>query len=213
MCVHGQEQNDKLSIEGQGQLRFYWVDKPETIVQTEVIVVNITPKLVRVLLSQPDEIYNLSPEMFEDLLLDRLLAMGFGVSRVGKHTNQKDGGVDIIAWPERLTFPFLMGIQAKHHRSPVKKTGPGPVRELQGAVQNFGFNAGVLVTNTTFTPDAQWAAKQQPLLVRLRDLDDIQRWLKDDFLDEYDWREMPEQVEVCPGITIQIPKPKIISSK
>ena len=137
--------------------------------------------------------------------------MGYSVTRVGGHSYHKDGGIDVVACPENDAFPFLMAVQIKHHRSPTRKTGPGPVRELRGVVKSgFPFNAGVLVTNTTFTPDAHWAASQTPMLVRLRDMKDIQRWLEGNFLDEYDWREMPEQIEVCPGVIVRIPKPKML---
>jgi len=99
-----------------------------------------------------------------------------------------------------------MAIQAKHHRSPKYKTGPGPVRELLGVVQSLPFNAGVLVTNTTFTPDAKWVAQQKPHLMQLRDIYDIRRWLENNFLDECDWRNFPDQIVICPGVVIPLPK-------
>ena len=101
-----------------------------------------------------------------------------------------------------------MAIQAKHHRSPEYKTGPGPVRELLGVLQNLPFNAAVLVTNTTFTPDAKWVSQQKSHLMRLRDIHDIRRWLENNFLDEYDWRNFPDQIMVCPGVVIPLPKGK-----
>jgi hypothetical protein len=58
-----------------------------------------------------------------------------------------------------------------------------------------------------FTPDAKWFAEQRPKLIRLRDIHDIRRWLENNFLDEYDWREIPDEIVVCPGITVHIPKP------
>jgi hypothetical protein len=98
-----------------------------------------------------------------------------------------------------------MAIQAKHHRSVKQKTGPSEVHDLLGVVQTFSFNAGVLVTNTTFTPDAKWIASQKSTLLRLRDIDDIKLWLENKFLDEYNWREMPNKIEICPGIVIYLP--------
>jgi len=132
--------------------------------------------------------------------------MGFGVERVGGHSFHKDGGVDVVAWPNVSEFPFLMAVQAKHHQSPQRKTGPSAVRELLGVVQGGPFNIGVLVTNTTFTPDAVWVAEHHPLLMRLRDIYAIKRWLQNGFLDEYDWCKIPEQIHICPGVVIQLPK-------
>jgi hypothetical protein len=134
--------------------------------------------------------------------------MGFGVKQVGGHTYRKDGGIDIVAWPKQPEFPFFMAVQAKYHHSPKYKTGSPAIRDLISVVQNFPFHAGVLVTNTTFTPDAKWFAKQHSSIIRLRDIQDIRRWLENNFLDEYDWREIPEKIEVCPGIIIEIPRTK-----
>jgi hypothetical protein len=217
-CVEGEKVTlPEAKAEERFSLRDYWLkdwqqgDEHEavTLVETEVFVANISPDLLKALLEDPNEIYNLSPETFELLICDRLQEMGFGVSRVGKHSYHKDGGIDIVAWSEGLAVPFLLAIQAKHHRSPKLKTGPNPIRELQGVLQHHPFNAGVLITNTTFTPDAEWVAQLKPMLVRLRDIHDIRRWLENNFLDEQDWREIPEKIEVCPGVIVQIPKPKI----
>jgi hypothetical protein len=212
VCFHGKEGYE----EAHKGLRNYWIERlgvqlptePITIVETTVHVVNITSDIINVLCSDPNEIYQLTPSAFEELIGDRLQAMGFSITQVGGHSYHKDGGIDLIAWLPKAEFPFFMAIQAKHHRSPKYKTGPGPVRELLGAVQSLPFTAGVLVTNTTFTPDAEWVAQQKPHLMHLRDIYDIRRWLENDFLDECDWRNFPDQIVVCPGVVISLPKGK-----
>jgi restriction endonuclease Mrr len=221
ICVHGEEYVQQREQEKKEWLKNYWTSSASTptvvqqslcgdeqveVLQTKVHLANITAELIKLLSNDPEQIYQLSPKVFEELICDRLQEMNFGIARGGNHTFQKDGGVDIIAWPERSTFPFLMAVQVKHHRSPQYKTGPGDVRDLLGVIQSLPFNAGVLVTNTTFTPDAKWFANQRKSLLRLRDIGDIKRWLENNYLDEYDWREMPEFIEVCPGVVIQIPK-------
>jgi hypothetical protein len=69
-------------------------------------------------------------------------------------------------------MPFLMAVQARHVIHQNGKIGPAPLRELLGSVQTHGFNAGLLVTNTSFTPDALWLAQQRAFLLRLGDIDD-----------------------------------------
>jgi hypothetical protein len=65
------------------------------------------------------------------LIANRLENMGLSVQLVGD-VNRKDGGVDIIAYPNRgCGFPFLLAIQAKHHRSS-RKTGAPDVRDFHG---------------------------------------------------------------------------------
>lgn len=170
-----------------------------------VEVCNVTLDLLRLLERRPEELSQIDPEMFEALVADRLRSMGMGVQRVGK-TNRKDGGVDIVAWPERLlTVPFLLAVQVKH-RSTGKPVGPGPVRDLQGVLSRLPCEVGMLVTNTEFTADARWVANQRPTLVRLRDFADVMRWIRGDFLGEMAWQEIPEAIELAPGIMVKIPK-------
>lgn len=176
-----------------------------------VHIADVTGDLVALLLADPEEIYRITPETFELLICDRFDEMGFSVKQVG-HTFQQDGGIDIIAWKEDTPFPFLLAVQAKHHRSPEYKTTPREVREMKGTLRP-PFAGGVIVTNTTFTPSAKWFAEQEPVLVTLRDITHIRRWLINDFLGEEEHREMPSKIEVCPGITIIISEPPIIKPK
>ena len=190
-----------------GQLSLFGLpDEPIQIVQTEVHVVSITEKLIAQLAKSPNEICSLTPNLFEELVCDRLLKMGFDLERVGGSTFHKDGGIDIVACNRNSPFPFLMAVQVKHHKSPQFKTGPDVVRAMLGVIQFTGFNAGVIVTNTTFTPDARWIAAQRSTLIRLRDTNDIRRWLEEQYLDEVNWQELPNEIEVCPGVIISIPK-------
>jgi len=153
---------------------------------------------------------SLTPERFQYLVADRLEHMGMGVQLVG-NINRKDGGVDIIAYPETGSIvPFLLAVQVKHHRTP-RKTSVGDVRDLSGVINsnNLPFHMGMLVTNTSFTADASWFAENNQKLLRMRSLPDLQRWFKNDFVNEAEWREIPNSVELAPGISISIPKPKI----
>jgi hypothetical protein len=181
----------------------------EAIVRRTIVrLIGVTRRLEPQLLT--DEalhhfLYGLHPEEFEELVLDRFLAMGMEAKRVG-HSRAKDGGVDIVFWPGTSTpVPYLGAVQVKHTRSPVKKIGPEVVRGLSGVLHNQPFHIGMIVTNTSFTPDAQWFAQQQRSLIRLRDMRDLTRWIASEFTDEAEWREMPHKMELCPGVTIDLP--------
>ena len=165
----------------------------------------ITTDLLRLIDEDPNEMSRLDPSTFEALVADRLRAMGMGVKRVGE-TNRKDGGVDILAWPEQLaSVPFLIAVQVKHTRRR-RSLGPQPVRELQGVLSRLPCEIGMLVTNTAFTADAQWAASNNSTIIRLRDMLDLMRWVRGDFLGELEWREIPDTIEMAPGIRIDVPK-------
>lgn len=169
-----------------------------------VELIDIGQILSEQLAKEQSLIYQISPEDFEEFICDRLYAMGFEPSRVGP-TNRKDGGVDILFWPRlRGAFPFLGAAQVKHHRNPNNKEGPATVREFAGTIAGHPINAGLLVTNTSFSPDAAWFAREHAKLLRLRDIDDIRRWLLNNFGDEEEWREIPTSIELCPGVIIKI---------
>ena len=170
----------------------------------QVELVGIGPVLSEQLAKEPTLLHRISPEEFEEFICDRLFAMGFEPRRIGA-TNRKDGGVDVLFWPRlRGAFPFLGAAQIKHHRDPRTKEGPATVREFAGTLAEFPFNAGLLVTNTSFSPDAEWFAHKHAKLLRLRDFNDIRRWLFNNFDDDAEWREIPASIELCPGIIIRI---------
>lgn len=172
--------------------------------RTYVQLVNVTAALAERILNDYEEIYRIDPESFEYLIQDRLCAMGMEAERVS-HTFRKDGGVDIVFWPRKpFPIPFLGAAQLKHHRSPLTKTGPAVIRELAGVLHRQPFNFGIVVTNTTFTPDAQWFASQEQTLIRLRDMSDLKRWVASNFTDDAEWRELPSELELCPGVKINL---------
>lgn len=175
-----------------------------------VSLADFNPQQLQWLLDDPERLKALSPDKFQRLIADRLEGMGFGVQLVG-NVYAKDGGVDIIASPAPrvMPFPFLLAVQAKHHHTD-NKTPVGDVRDLHGVVtaSNSFFRVGMAVTNTSFTADAKWFAENNKAFLRLRSLEDLLRWLKNDFVNEHEWREMPDEIELAPGIKIAIPKPK-----
>lgn len=175
-----------------------------TAVPLQIEVVGIGHPLAKILEEEPSAIHRLSPAQFEEFVCDRLSAMGLEPQRVGP-INQKDGGIDIVFWPRHKgVFPFLGAAQVKHHRDPRIIEGPSTVREFAGAIAGHPFSAGMIVTNSSFSPDARWFARERAKLLRLRDFDDIRRWIASNFADDEEWREIPSTIELCPGIVIKV---------
>jgi hypothetical protein len=166
---------------------------------------DFTPRYRSWLDEDPARISSLTPEKFQYLIADRLEQRDLAVQLVGRIYG-KDGGVDIIAYP-RAGVPFLVAVQVKHHRTG-RSTSVGSVRDFHGSLTSGGlpFHIGLIVTNTTFSPDAQWFAEQNSRLIRLRDLRDLRRWLRDDYENEFEWREIPTKVKLAPGVEIEIPR-------
>ena len=152
----------------------------------------------------PELVHSLSPEEFEEFICERLYAMGLEPKRIG-NTFQADGGIDVVFWPRvSSSFPFLGAAQIKHHRSPKRREGPGTVREFVGSISGRPFSAGIIVTNTSFTPGAEWFARQQGGLIRLRGFEDICRWIENNFSADAEWRELPSSIELAPGVSVKI---------
>jgi len=157
---------------------------------------------------EPERLLQLTPEQFQFLIANRLDDFGLEVTIVGD-VYRKDGGIDIIAVP-RNGFPFLLAVQSKHHRRN-RKTPVSDVRDLNGVMQsaNSIFHIGMIVTNTSFTADAQWFAENNSRLIRLRDGRDLCRWMRRDFINDAEYREIPDEITVAPGVTIAIPKTEL----
>lgn len=213
VCVLGEEDAAEYVRAGrfahydEGQLELVFEPAPGKVccVPARVHVLNITPQPIQELERDPDLLPRLSDATFEELVFNRFEQMGLVVRRIGAGTYQRDGGIDALAWPRsHFPFPFILALQAKHVRLPTRRIGPEPVRDLLGVVAAHGFNAGFLVTNTSFTPDAKWFAAQRPALLQLRDIEDLRRWLRNEFLREYEWRRMPRTIEVCKGIIVEL---------
>jgi Restriction endonuclease len=174
------------------------------LTKRRVEVFNITPVFLDWLRKNPTRLSQLSPDKFEDLIADRLSAMKFQVMKIG-NTYAKDGGIDLIAWPEASPFPFCVAAQIKHRKSG-SPVGPSVVREFRGVIEQQPIDIGLIVTNTRFTATAEWVAKQRGRIIKLRGFSSLRNWLYDEFFDESVWKEMPDSLELAPGMRVSLPK-------
>jgi hypothetical protein len=157
------------------------------------------------------ELCDLSPSQFELFVAEHFKRMEFDVKPTGP-TSFRDGGIDLVAIPKRRTVgSCLLAIQVKHHRQNLR-TGREAVDRLL-AWKDSHFRVGILVTNTGFTRDAQWVAcrpNSRPF-IRLRDFEDLTRWIRKDYWSQKNWREIPHEINLAPGSTVAIPSPKFLS--
>ena len=109
-----------------------------------------------------------SPAFFEGLVLDLLLAMGYGGSRREAATavgRSSDGGIDGIINEDRLGLDAVY-IQAKRWQGGV---GSPVVRDFVGSLVGHSANKGVLITTSYFTTEAKQFAAKVPQKVVLID--------------------------------------------
>lgn len=165
-------------------------------------IVSATIPLYRLLKRDIEAIYRMDAGAFEDFVRERLEQMGMDVHQTGK-TYTSDGGVDFIATPRNSIFPFLLAVQVKHHRHPDIKTGPGPIKDMQSVLAALPFHAGMIVTNTFFTPDAEWWASQSPGKLQLHDISSIRNWIEGRYgLDRF--KNIPPRIQLTPRLEVGI---------
>ena len=165
----------------------------------DFIVLDPTLEIIEWIKKDFRNIEKINPEKFEKIILYLLVRKGYEVKQCGK-TNEKDGGIDIIAWKKDIVT-FVIAIQVKYKFNLHKKVTSGEVRDFLGAmhISNL-FNAGMLITNTTFSIDSKWIEELNHTKIELKDADDIQNWLEGNFVSRKNFAK-----------TNQITKDKIIT--
>ena len=119
-------------------------------------------------LSLLDQVMKGTPEFFELLVVDLLLAMGYGGSQVdaGKAVGKtSDGGIDGIIKEDRLGLDFVY-LQAKRWE---RSVGSPEVRDFVGSLVGHSSSKGVFLTTSKFSKEALDYVKRIPQRVVLID--------------------------------------------
>lgn len=119
-------------------------------------VIDENYRLLRAALAQDvlDRLKRVSPSRFEQIVVDVLVAMGYGGSRddaghvVGR---SGDGGIDGVIKEDRLGLDQVY-VQAKRWEGNV---GGPIVQSFMGSLETFRATKGVLITTSSFTNEAR----------------------------------------------------------
>lgn len=101
-------------------------------------------------------VHGMTPKQFEQLIVDLLLAMGYGGGdrsmgeRIGR---SGDGGIDGIINEDALGLDAVY-VQAKRH-APDSKVGRPALQAFVGSLTGEGANKGVFVTTSDFSREAR----------------------------------------------------------
>lgn len=91
------------------------------------------------------------PKMFEHLVVELLVAMGYGDKDTAQVTQYShDGGIDGIIYEDKLGLDKIY-IQAKHWKNSV---GSQEVQQFSGALAGKKASKGIFITTSTFTKGA-----------------------------------------------------------
>ncbi len=106
-----------------------------------------------------DRLRVLPPARFEALIVDLLLALGFGGGRRGERIGMSgDGGVDGIIREDALGLDVVY-IQAKRYAA-TQAVGPEAIQAFAGSLLERGATKGVFATTSRFTDGAKRAAER-----------------------------------------------------
>jgi restriction system protein len=103
---------------------------------------------------------------FEDVVLDVLVALGYGGSRpdaaerVGR---SGDGGIDGVIREDTLGLDAIY-VQAKKW-APERNVGPREIREFLGALQDVEASKGIFMTTSSFSADARELARRRRIVL------------------------------------------------
>ncbi|WP_393960294.1 restriction endonuclease [Priestia megaterium] len=100
-----------------------------------------------------EKVKRVSPKRFEEIVLDLLLAMGYGGSLGSGQTTDyvKDEGVDAIIKEDKLGLDIIY-IQAKRWKNNV---GRPEIQAFTGSLEGKKARKGVFITTSRFTKEAQ----------------------------------------------------------
>jgi len=107
-----------------------------------------------------DYVRSASPIFFENLIVDLLIAMGYGGTSedAGRALGQSgDNGVDGVIDQDPLGVDQIY-LQAKRY-GPANSVGPGDIRDFYGALSIKKATKGIFVTTSHFTGSAEQTAK------------------------------------------------------
>ena len=108
-------------------------------------------------LDKRPNLMDLNPFEFENLVSNLFSKMGLETKQT---RTSKDGGVDAIAFDKRPIIGGKLVIQAKRYKNTV---GVSAVRDLYGTLLNEGASKGILVTTSSYGPDAYVFSKDKPI--------------------------------------------------
>lgn len=129
--------------------------------------------LLAKLSDNPEEMRDLSPRKFEEIVADLLSQQGYEIELTPA---SKDGGFDMYAAKKDGLGSFLYLVECKRY-TPPNKVGVQVVRSLHGVVQQQQANAGIVVTSSFFTKGASDFQETLPYQIQLRDYIALQKWL------------------------------------
>jgi HJR/Mrr/RecB family endonuclease len=137
-------------------------------------IVSAKEALIEQLKRHPSSIHDLPHRKFEELIADLLSDLGW---RVELTAATRDGGKDILAYLNTEVGELLCLVEAKKYR-PDRKVGVELVRTLYGTLCDYQANSAMLVTTSSFSPDAVAFQMKHQYQLSLREYAHVAEWIQ-----------------------------------
>ena len=167
----------KVSNEGEAKVEAPDVDLPQTTITPEEGIQQAESQILNNLRSEIlERLGELSPVFFERLVVDLIVAMGYGGSRnsvaerIGK---SGDEGIDGIVNEDPLGLDVVY-LQAKRYATD-NTIGRERIQQFAGALVGQGASKGVFVTTSSFSKGAIEYANRVPQKIILIDGEELTR--------------------------------------
>ena len=152
---------------------FSQVPSSEIISVAKPAIISASEALVRDLQKRPEDLLGISNRDFEKVVAELLTDMGWEVE-LTKAT--RDGGKDILAYMNTDIGQFLCLVETKRYRVD-RKVGVDLVRNLYGTLCDYQANSAMMVTTSSFSPDAHEFQQRHQYQLSLRDYTDVVGWI------------------------------------
>ncbi|MBY2935663.1 restriction endonuclease [Rhizobium leguminosarum] len=143
-----------------------------TDVKPRIIMVN--EALVERLRREPQSIFDLPSRKFEELVAELLTDLGYEVELTPA---TRDGGKDMLAYMATPHGKLLCLVEAKRYRRD-RTVGVELVRQLYGTLADGEASSAMMVTTSSFSPDARSFQQRHQYKLALRDYGHILQWIQ-----------------------------------
>jgi hypothetical protein len=145
-------------------------ERPEIITDLRLVNQRLLDRIGR----RPEEVRELSPRQFEELVAELFIEKGYQVELTQQ---TRDGGKDLIIMNRSDIGNFMIYAECKHYR-PDRPVGVDVVTQLLGRINFDRATAGMVVTSSYFSPDAKNFQSQIEHQMSLIDFVKLSSWIK-----------------------------------
>ena len=148
------------------------IPKKEIVLPSKEIITGVNvlqASLVKEVQNNPELLYSMSPSQFEEFVAEMYERQGYKVE-LTKMT--RDGGKDLILYTDGPIGHNMFYVECKKYQKN-HLVGVGIVRNFYGVVEADKATAGILITSSSFTPDAKSFQNQIQYRMHLVDYMDL----------------------------------------